>query len=280
MVGIRIEGRLGNQLFQYAFIYTAAKKLNTRFYLDKSIDRQLLYPYFNIPTDFCQPFDDYLFSVTGFKNIFSYHLRYRFYKTLSFLFGLKKVKFNSAVSPALQTNLVKNNSVYEGFFQSEQYFAACKSEIAGLFTVKDIYKQQFSTVWGSLPGAKHYVTVHIRRGDYLAGDFALDAGYYHNAINVIHNENNYYIFISDDIGFVKREFDYLANSYFSEHDEITDIQFLMNADICILSNSSFSWWGAWLNNRNATIFAPKYWLGNAGKKEFPVDVIPGNWVKI
>jgi hypothetical protein len=283
MIAVRLEGRLGNQLFQYAFVYAAAKKLNTKFYLDKHIDYLLLDKYFNIPSDFCRPFDR-VFSIQGFKNIFSHHLRRRFYVLLENLFALKQVVFDNNTEPEIQIGLIKDKAIYHGFFQSEQYFADYKTDLLNLFSIKEIYKNKFQNIFRSLPAAKQYVTVHIRRGDYIDHNLALDVSYYHDAINQIHNDGNYYIFISDDPEFVKKEFNYLLNSYVSEHDEITDLQFLMHADICILSNSSFSWWGAWLNNnQKKQVYAPKYWLGFKTEKEFPIgisDHLKINWVTV
>jgi hypothetical protein len=278
MIAVRLEGRLGNQLFQYAFAYATAKRLNTSFYLDKSADPLLIDKYFNIEKDFCWILDTYVFSIKGFKNLFSFHLKRNFYLLIEKLLGLSQIIFDSAVEPAMQTGNIKNHSIYQGFFQSEQYFSEFKKEVFDLFSIKSEYKNQFEETFRSLPAAGQYVTVHIRRGDYIDHGIVLDTSYYHNAIKSIHNRNNYYIFISDDPGFVRKEFSYLSNSHVSEYGEIIDLQFLINADICILSNSSFSWWGAWLNVGPAKIIAPKYWLGNE-KREFPVDVIPHNWIK-
>jgi hypothetical protein len=52
---------------------------------------------------------------------------------------------------------------------------------------------------------------------------------------------------------------------------------LVNADICILSNSTFGWWGAYLNPKKPEIIASKYWLGRAQKKEYPTNVVPDHW---
>jgi len=112
-------------------------------------------------------------------------------------------------------------------------------------------------------------------------NLSLKTAWYHLAIKNIHNEENYYIFISDDINFVKAEFAYLSNKYISENEEITDLQFLTHADICILSNSTFSWWGAWLNNKaEKIIYAPKYFMGWRIKKETPTEIYPKEWVQI
>lgn len=282
MVAVKLEGRLGNQLFQYAFIYAAAKKLNTSFYLDKSIENFIPGKYFTTQRDFLSPLDTLVFSIKGYKNLFTIHSKKAFYKILErLLFNNRKIIIDSKENPSEALSKIKNDCIFEGYFQSEQYFFNLQDDIKTLFTIKDTYKQEFKTVFTLLPKAAKYVTIHIRRTDYISLNIALDTEYYHKAIKSIHNEGNYYIFISDDINFVKNEFDYLKNKYVSEHNEITDLQFLMSADVCILSNSTFSWWGAWLNNKqNKTIYAPKYFLGWQQKKESPVNIYPNNWIQI
>jgi hypothetical protein len=60
-----------------------------------------------------------------------------------------------------------------------------------------------------------------------------------------------------------------------------DFQHLLNADVCIISNSTFSWWGAWLNNKpTKVIYAPKYFMGWRIKKEIPDHIYPIDWTLI
>ena len=279
MMAVRLEGRLGNQLFQYAFIYAASKKNGTRFYLDKSVDYLLLDKYFNIERDFCQILDDHVFSIKGFKLIFSHYARWSFYYLLKHLFFLKEETFSNLKSPSSQFDKVKDGRIYFGHFQSEEYFLNYKADINRLFSIKDIYKNQFDDVFKSLPKKAKYVVVHVRRTDYIQHNWALVPQYYHEAIKGIHHEKNYYIFISDDFDFVKSEFGYLTNKYLSQNEEIIDFQFLTKADICILSNSSFSWWGAWLNGKpGKTIIAPKLWLGEKTGQEYPAKIIQAEWI--
>jgi len=278
MIAVRLEGRLGNQLFQYAFIYAAAKKLNTTFYLDKSVDLLLIDKYFTIKNDFCRAFDRHLFSITGFKNVFSHYSRRSFYHLLRRMLFLKEEIFSDKEAPKSQLGKIRNNRIYIGHFQSEAYFLGYNDDIRQLFSVKEGYRKQFENIFRSLPKAEKYVTVHIRRGDYTTLNLSLKTGYYHNAIKSIHHDENYYIIISDDVDFVKTEFDYLTNKYIAGNDEITDLQFLMSADICILSNSSFGWWGAWLNNRpGKKVIAPKLWLGQNMGQEHPCGIIQPDW---
>jgi hypothetical protein len=280
MVAVKLEGRLGNQLFQYAFIYTASKKLNTKFYLDKSIDYLLLDKYFNIEQDLCYFFDKKVFSIKGFKNIFSHHLRYKFYYLLKQLFHLKIVTFYNSVEPLTQIKKIEDGTIYQGFFQSEDYFRDLKKEIKNIFTIKDIHVKKFKSIIDRLPITGKHVVVHIRKGDYVDCDFSLNYEYFHKAIVSLNNDANYFIFVSDEPAKIENEFKYIKNKYISDNEEIIDFQFIMHADICILSNSSFSWWGAYLNTKQPKIVAPRYWLGKADNKELPVNVIPHSWIKL
>ena len=278
MIAVKLEGRLGNQLFQYAFIYTASKKLNTKFYLDKSADYLVLDKYFNIEQDFCYLFDKKICSIKGFKNIFSHHLRYKFYYLLKQLFHLNIVSFDNAIEPLIQIEMIRDKIMYQGFFQSEDYFKDFKTEIKNLFTIKDSHKKKFKNIIDQLPITGKNVVVHIRKGDYIEHGFSLNYSYFHKAIESINNDRNYFIFVSDEPDTIENEFSYIKNKYISDNDEIIDFQFIIHADICILSNSSFSWWGAYLNIKQPKIIAPRYWLGRADNKELPVNVIPDSWI--
>ncbi|RYD77003.1 MAG: alpha-1,2-fucosyltransferase, partial [Sphingobacteriales bacterium] len=108
-------------------------------------------------------------------------------------------------------------------------------------------------------------------------NISLPTSYYHDAIKETLRDNSFYIIISDDHEFVKKEFSYLDHKYISNCSEIIDLQFLMNADQCIISNSTFGWWGAYLNPKNPPVVVPKYWLGFAEKVEFPCNIIPKEW---
>ena len=279
MIAVRLEGRLGNQLFQYAFIYSVSKKLKTRFYIDKSVINFMVPTYFDIKPARLSVLDKYVFTISGYKNIFNHHLKVAFYKLLKRISGLKELVFENECVPVDQLKNIADKILYTGFFQSEDYFFDHKKEIINLFSVKKAHRKQFKNIFKGLPASKKYVTVHIRRGDYSGLDLALSVDYYQRAIDSIHTDENYYIFISDDFEFIKREFGYLESKYLSQNTEIIDFQFLTHADICILSASSFSWWGAYLNHKQPNVIALAYWLGKNEGKELPVNVIPEGWIK-
>jgi hypothetical protein len=278
MIAVKLEGRLGNQLFQYAFIYAAAKKLNTQFYLDTRVDYLLIDQYFNIENNLTQIFDQRVFSIKGYKNIFSHHSRYKFYRLLTHFLGLKPVHIDNTADPVMVMNSLADKTLYTGFFQSELYFMPCKNDISQLFSIKDKYKKQFETIVKNSSIPQKYVAIHIRRGDYVNGDMALNYKYFHQAIKSIHQEDNFYVFISDEPDVIAPEFNNITSKYISHNTEIVDFQFITNADVCIISNSSFSWWAAYLNNKKTKVIAPEYWFGAAEKIEYPRGIMPANFI--
>lgn len=271
MIGIKLEGRLGNQLFQYAFAYSTAKKINTKFYFDSSIEKLVIPQYFKIKTVPFYYIDKTCFSVNGFKNLLSVHLRRIFYKTIKTYYSLHEVVLSSEAVPKNELLKICNGSLFIGYFQSEDYFKDSSKEVKEQFSIHESYKNQFNEIFSLLPQNKNYVVIHVRRGDYVDLNLAKEANYYHKAIQTIHSDNNFYIIISDDHSFINKEFDYLENKYISNHNEIIDFQFLVNAQTCILSNSSFSWWGAYLNtNINNKVLAPANWCGE--NLEYPLGI--------
>ncbi len=275
MIAVTLEGRLGNQLFQYAFAYTAARKLNTSFYLDKSVDDFLVPQYFEVKRDFASLLDDKIFSINGYKNIFRVHAKKTFYRLLNKMaFGKRIVEASSTGRAEATLSQLKDHHLYKGFFQSESYFSDYKNEVRAQFRIKTEHITAFEQISNKLDPSKKKVVIHVRRSDYIGLNLSLPVSYYKKAIESVGDDDMEFIFISDDPAYVESEFSYITNKYISTHNEIIDLQFLINADVCILSNSSFSWWGAWLNTKeNKRILAPKYWLGFNEKREYPTGVL-------
>lgn len=282
MIAVKLQGRLGNQLFQYAFIYATAKRLNTSFYLDKTIYKFFLPEYFEVKTDFVTPLDHTLFSIRGFKGFFSVRLKLKFYRLLhKQLLSRNETVISNYETVSDSFKLLRDNILYVGFFQSEDYFKEIEGEIRKLYSVKKHFVDAFEKIEKRLDKPGKRVVVHVRRSDYIDLDWSLPLIYYKKAIESADTTGAHFVFISDDPSFVEREFSYIPDKYISTHNEITDLQFLMSADICILSNSSFSWWGAWLNKKvSKKIIAPKFWLGYGKEKEYPVGITQPGWIML
>lgn len=177
------------------------------------------------------------------------------------------------------------NLLLNGYFQSENYFHDYKQEIYDLIYISETDKEFIREVL-ELKNKK-ITTVHIRRGDYLKyPDIHTlpNINYYTKAIEMVgHNSNHLFVFLSDDIDWVKENFvgdDFVYSKF--KNNEILDFTLLSMASNSIIANSSFSWWGAWLaemNRNDGKVIAPMRWFGPKGPQDY-YDIIPERWIKI
>jgi len=275
MIVVNLEGRLGNQLFQYAFAFNAAKKKKTRFFFYPR-EKNVITKYF------------YLDAATHFlflKGIFTVYNRLLKYMVKQF-YSFEKIAYNVWMHDIE----IKNNVHYSGHYQSEQYFLDSKKEIISKFEIKKSYQRYFLKKYGSLFAKNKVIVLHIRRTDYLlstpdggdlGGNLCLPMSYYDNCLARIKDLDTFRILcVSDDIDFVR---EYYKDRHFSfeKNEEIIDFQLIQHADIVIMANSTFSWWAAYLNKKpDKIIFAPKYWLGFRINKECPVNIVPDNFIQV
>jgi hypothetical protein len=189
-------------------------------------------------------------------------------------------------------SVVKNTNIH-GYFQTEKYFAHCKDTIRAEYTFKDSAMED--QVKKSIAGFKStavtkmpIVGIHVRRGDYLNLQHIhpFDEKYYESAINKMYEQHGrcHYVVVSDDIQWCKSFFTYQFAKYgtfaFSMSSYATDIALLCNVDHVIMSNSSFSWWGAWLNkSETKTVIAPAKWFGASGPADWS-DIYCEGWTVI
>jgi hypothetical protein len=134
------------------------------------------------------------------------------------------------------------------------------------------------------------VSIHVRRGDYVnnpkVNEYhgSLQSDYYLKAIEVINNkvsDSKFYIF-SDDIEWVRDNMFGDLNAVFVKTTSDEEDMYLMSK--CkhnIIANSSFSWWGAYLNsNESKLVVAPVQWFKNAEMNEKTLDLVPTNWYRV
>jgi len=284
MIGVRLHGRLGNQMFQYAFAYSTAKKLNTGFYLDETEVGFFLPGVFNIPVPSINR-TSFLLKKLPLPNARRVQFSGR-------LFAYQKSKLNQEVSydanlsPAKNLESVSDSCFYNGYFQSVLYFKKYESGIRELFVLKPFILKAFKKKYG----AKKYIAIHIRRTDYLnvhldgfaaSANIALPISYFKKCLSLIPTSSDYEIIIlSDDIEYVKKEWPEV-NALYESNEAAVDFAILVHADILIISNSSFSWWGAFLNRKCEKVFAPKRWVGYSMNDEFPKGIeegLPWQWI--
>ena len=258
MVSCFLQGGLGNQLFQIATTISYAN--------DNDID-----PVFNFGTHFLplQGNKANTYKENIFKNLKEIDevswSSFKIYNEPNFYYN------------KIPTNLSVNNILLNGYFQSEKYFINCRKKILNTVQpTKEIikYMEKYKNLF-----SKKTCSVHIRRGDYLKFPKehpVLSKEYYYNAFNEFDNETNFLLF-SDDIIWCKNNLNHKHLHFIDEKLDYINLYLMSLCDNNIIANSSFSWWGAWLNkNQNKKIIAPNVWFGENKKLETK-DIIPKKW---
>lgn len=158
-----------------------------------------------------------------------------------------------------------------GYYQSPTYFKDYQDQIKHLFTPIN-----------KVPTQSNTTAIHIRRTDYLK--FAkehgpLDINYYYRAMEII--DSKYYMIFSDDIEWCKQNFRGDRFIFSEGRTPIEDLSYMIACEHFIIANSSFSWWGAYLNsNPNKIVVCPAKWFGPALAMHNTEDLYLPGWIKI
>ena len=157
------------------------------------------------------------------------------------------------------------------------------------FTFKDEFIQRVKDFSNQLRSANS-VSVHIRRGDMKNDPVmaerhgVMPLSYYQKGIEIIRSKvsNPHFYFFSDDISWANENFNDIDSTFVSgdiSKTHFEDLYLMSQCGYNIIANSSFSWWGAWLNNNSGKIvIAPNKWF-NSGPQDTE-DLIPSNWIRI
>ncbi len=255
MIISKIQGGLGNQLFQWAYGLHSSKVYSTDLYLDIQIYKSA-----------SLSLTPRKFSLGQFPNLKFNLIEGRVdAKTLTDSFNFNHISYNS-----------KSNYYLDGYWQSEKYFRESSDIILHHLDPLD---HRIISKYGGQRGS---VSIHVRRTDYLTSNGfhpVQDLEYYEKSLNLIGEYERILVF-SDDIEWCKANIRF-KNCIFIEN--LPDVESLWLMSMCennIIANSSFSWWGAWLNkNPQKKVIAPRNWFGqqtiiNVG------DIIPKNWITI
>jgi len=241
-------GRFGNQMFQYATLYSIAKEKGYEFGVpltNRSADEY---------EDFCLQ--------DCFKNLSAKNST-----------GTQQKHFIQEKSFSFEPGFfgIPDNSDIAGYFQSEKYFKNYKNELLKEFTFYHDIKNKAEDIRSLTK--EPVISLHIRLGDYLYlpnSHPVCSLEYYKNALDALPKDVLIFIF-SDDIIKAKEMFSFIEQKHvFPEtNDKYIDMCLMNMCDYHIIANSSFSWWGAWLSN-SQKIIAPSKWFGGAPN-------MPKNW---
>jgi len=271
---IGCNGRLGNQMFQYASMRGIASV--------KGFD--WVVP----PEDYDHTANYALFETFKMTNVQD--------KNIGFVEGdtLKETIH------CYDENLVdscSDNTNLDGFFQTEKYFENIADEIRSDFIFKDEYLKPCKEFIDSLETTP--IFLHVRRGDAIGKEHyhpVAPMSYYVEALKRFNKDTPCFVF-SDDLDWCKSQELFKSDRFlFNDNIERYDYQsmdgsgsmqytLLPHVDLCLMSlcsgaiivNSSFSWWGAWLQNNRGKVIASKPWFGPSASHLDTSDVVPDHW---
>ena len=174
-----------------------------------------------------------------------------------------------------ETINVNDNTEYNGYFQSEKYFDN-REFILNLFQPSEMVNKELSKYDNILNGIT--CSIHVRRGDYLIHHrhIARDLDYYKNGMDVVGLVDKYLIF-SDDLKWCKQNFIGDKFVFIENEKDYVELFLQSKCNHNIISSSSFSWWGAYLNNKNnKKVVGPKDWFADLTKN----DIMIKEWIAI
>jgi hypothetical protein len=244
MVTCKLYGRLGNQMFQIAAAIGLAKKLGVEYRIPARSENPSVWPtYFN---HFPQLTEKVRYEWTEPSHAYS------------------------EIKPTTLPVCIN------GYFQSQKYFEHCADYIKEAFAINN-------------RGSEHAISLHVRRGDYLELQDkhpVITKNYIEQSLYFVSTETGIQeaVVFSDDIVWCQQNInqDYFPGFSFeySEGSPVDDLARMSRCEHNIISNSSFSWWGAWLNrNPKKIVVAPAQWFG-PGNAHLPEhDIIPKDWKK-
>jgi hypothetical protein len=293
MIIVKLIGGLGNQLFQYAAGRYLSHVHQTDLLLDTSFlninpdgaytKRNLELGVFNIDLKIATEAD-----IKKFRIKQSNKISREFQRTLPILYTNLYAAESGVLYQKQFLNFPKNTYL-DGFWQCEKYFKSIESVLVNELKPR-IPLNEANKYWLTKIQSCESVSIHVRRGDYVSdktaqshhGVCSLD--YYSQAVELIqktHKLIEVFVF-SDDLDWCKQNLKF-TNTHFVDANQTEnfhlDMVLMSHCKHNIIANSSFSWWGAWLNrNKQKIVIAPKQWFSNQSINI--QDLIPEQWIKM
>jgi hypothetical protein len=288
---VNIKGGLGNQMLQYALAYKLKR----------------LHPSEEILLDL-KDFKGYKWHVYELKYVFDVDIPVatfwqllrttcpfsantlwgRYMQAAFKKLGLRNKEYLEKDHSFYDKNalLIQDDRYYNGYWANQDYFADIRDEILDIFSFR---RELDETNKSLLENIKYTnsVSLHVRRGNYLLFDIykgICEIDYYQRAIEYIkaHVENPHFYIFSNDIEWCKENLASMLENYTfvgnnSGMSNYIDMQLMSNCKHNIIANSTFSWWGAWLNQYDKRIvIAPKKWLN----MEMKYTPLLEEWIKL
>lgn len=276
MIVVCFGDGLGNQMFQYAFLYSLKRK-----YPSSYVKMDINYIYgpcmhngfeldtvFGIKRDECAHAESLILADYFPKYIKKYIPINFCHKIRRVLCGVKKSFIMQEDATVFYPEVYQLNPLYSymlrGNWINEKYFEEYKDDLLRIFTFPPFVDEQNQTYMNEITTSES-VSIHIRRGDYLQSPlYSLGEKYIQTAIEIINQNINlpkYFVF-TDDAQYVAKHFSFIENMTIihgnSGKNNFRDMHLMSLCKHNIIANSTFSFWGAYLNqNKSKIVIAPK-----------------------
>jgi hypothetical protein len=291
MIVVKLMGGLGNQMFQYAAGRALAIRHKTSLYLDLGAlenthpeDTPRVYELGSFPIE------AELANKNTLERIKPSNYKAKFKDRLKRQFSNNGPIFTYGEPPKHQRNQflnVRNNSYLVGYWQDEVYFSAIRDNLLKEFEPIKI-SASCKKYLKHLEQTPETIAVHVRRGDYVTNIHAnkhhglASKEYYQTAIKNFESQldNPEFFVFSDDIEWCKKNINAVRINFIEDTLGYEDMHLMSHCKHNIIANSSFSWWGAWLNNNSDKIvIAPKVWFQNKDTNQ-ATSIVPGSWIRL
>jgi len=297
MIEINIQGRLGNQMFQYAFARSLQEKkggeaINLCFIHDADSLKNFhtkYHTYNTLHPSILQKNIIIIFHLAkkilkiDYRNRWKEHLFELKYQRILNFFGIYWLTQGYYDFP------IRNfkNTILVGHFESSKYFEAIKEQLIEEFTPKHPLVKTNFDLYEKIKSSES-VCIAIRRGDYVNNEHVkknsliCTVNYFKKAIKIMQEKisNPVFFVFSDDIEFVKNNMGFESNSFIYENgnNPVWETMKLMySCKHFIISNSTFHWWAQYLSrNEDKIVIAPSRWRNYKCK----LDIYEPNWILV
>lgn len=286
---VNILGGLGNQMFEYA-MYLALKdahpqeeiKVCTRSFggygLHNGLEIQRIFGV-ELPEASLWELTKVAYPIFNYKawQVMNHYLPNR-----------KSMTMGTTAIPFDYSQVTReDNAFYDGYWQNEGNFKHVRNKILNAYTFPEFADERNVELAERLNSAIS-VSCHVRRGDYLKEPnmCVCTPSYYARALTLMNERVNpkLYVIFSDDIQWCKENLSGLIGDrevvfvdWNKGEDSFRDLHLMTLCKHNIIANSSFSWWGAWLNqNEDKVVIAPEVWMN----KPIVNDPICSDWIRV
>jgi hypothetical protein len=282
---VKVNGGLGNQMFQYAFALVLDHlygnvKLDLEWIRGETAHKGYeLDRHFRLRLVECSPQERQILGDTDPGPVGKAMRRLRLTKKSH------HIAPSAGWDPYYQS--VDRDTYFSGYWQSYKYYTGMEDSIRAAFDFIEPLSERNKTFLEEAEG-RSLIGVHVRRGDYLTSSFLSDVcseDYYRAALTLASEKarDPLFAFFSDDLDWCKDNLAVSGEASFvdwnRQDESYADMRLMTACDSLVIANSSFSWWGAWLGAREGrAVFAPPRWFG--GGRSDNLDIVPPSWKRI